>query len=114
MTSMVFCDQCGAANPPHNTDCWACKQSLLQPAAGLALLKQRYRIVGRLGEGGFGKVYKVEDTQFTKRLLALKQLDLDAIAPRDHQDAIYSFKQEANILASLKHARLPHIYEHFV
>jgi WD40 repeat protein len=121
MTSTIFCDKCGAANSSHDNSCWACSQALLapssnsqQPATGPTFLKQRYRVLEHLGEGGFGKVYKVEDTQFANRLLAIKKLALDSIAPKDHQNAINSFKQEANILASLRHAHLPHIYEHFV
>ncbi len=36
------------------------------------LLKQRYRILGQVGAGGFAAVYKAEDTQFGNRIVAVK------------------------------------------
>lgn len=78
------------------------------------LLKQRYYVLNELGDGGYGTVYKVQDRDLNNRLLAAKKLNLDTIAPRDQQNAINSFKQEASMLADLTHANLPRIYEYFV
>jgi len=119
MAAEIFCDHCSTPNPPTESFCENCGAELnagpVQPPPSSAptLLNQRYRVLNQLGSGGFGTVYKVQDTQLNNRLLAAKRLDLDAIAPRDHQDAINGFKQEAMILANLTHPNLPRIYEYF-
>lgn len=116
MLSNIFCDYCGAANAQQAGFCFACgrKLAVSLPVAAPVLLRQRYVVLQHLGAGGFGKVYKVEDRQLNNRLLAAKKLDLNAIPPKDQQDAINSFKQEAALLASLPpHPNLPRIYEYF-
>lgn len=119
MVSGTICYHCGTANQPAENFCVNCGASLTtsqgQPAlvSSTSLLKQRYRVLSKLGAGGFGAVYKVEDTQLNNRLLAAKKLDLDGIAPRDQQGAISNFQQEARILSGLTHPNIPRIYENF-
>ncbi len=128
MASEITCNHCGTLNPVTESFCENCGALLYatmpvtstQPpptqstrAPGPIVLKQRYRVLHSLGSGGFGTVYKVEDMQLSNRPLAAKKLDLNAIAPKDHQAAISSFKQEATLLATLQHPNLPRIYEHF-
>lgn len=120
MVSETICYHCGTANQPAEDFCGNCGAFLTasqgQPTlmSNAPLLKQRYRVLSKLGEGGFGAVYKVEDTQLNNRLLAAKQLDFDIIAPRDYQLAISNFQQEARILADLVHPNIPRIYEYFI
>ena len=47
------------------------------------LLKQRYRILAQIGKGGFGAVYKVADSQFGNRLLAIKEMSQSSLNPRE-------------------------------
>lgn len=111
MVSEIICGNCSVSNQPGETFCKACGWELSQVSG---LLNQRYRVLTVLGEGGFGKVYKVEDGQLNNRLLAAKKLDFDKIHLRDRQDAIAGFKQEAIILSDLRHPNLPRIYEYFI
>ncbi|HVU66186.1 MAG TPA: WD40 repeat domain-containing serine/threonine-protein kinase [Ktedonobacteraceae bacterium] len=124
MASNMICSYCGSSNQAGEDFCDMCGAQLnsgqapgasqVTQAPAPTLLNRRYRVLNALGEGGFGKVYKVEDTQLNNRLLAAKKLDLDSIAPKNHQAAITSFQQEATILGHLQHPHLPRIYEYFV
>ena len=42
------------------------------------LLAGHYRILDKVGEGGFGVVYKAQDIKHKRRVVAIKQIDLGA------------------------------------
>jgi serine/threonine protein kinase len=85
------------------------EESLLpQP---VPLLNDRYRLLVPVGRGGFGAVYKAEDTYNANRIVAVKEMDPGA---GSHVSSIKAvFDREACMLAGLRHAQLPHIYDYF-
>ncbi|BBM82987.1 protein kinase domain-containing protein [Candidatus Uabimicrobium amorphum] len=60
---------------------------------------ERYTILGKIGQGGMGSVYKVNDQQL-QRIVALK-----TISPESNYD-IQRFLREARTMASLKHPNI--------
>lgn len=77
------------------------------------LLKQRYRIIESIGQGGFGAVYRAEDTQLGSRQIALKEMSQNGLSPQQQKEAATAFEQEALMLAHLQHPSLPSIFDHF-
>ena len=76
-------------------------------------LADRYVIMRRLGGGGMGTIYLVEDTRLFGQKLALKEL-LDWFTdPSERQQAIQQFEREAQLLASLRHRNFPLITDYF-
>src|SRR5262245_35861306 len=65
-----------------------------------------YEILSRIGAGGMGEVYRARDTKL-KRDVALKVLP-DAFA-RD-PGRMARFQRDAEVLASLNHPNIAHIY----
>src|SRR6202047_4785117 len=65
-----------------------------------------FEILGPLGAGGMGEVYRARDTKL-KRDVALKVLP-DSFA-RD-SDRMARFEREAQVLASLNHPNIAHLY----
>jgi eukaryotic-like serine/threonine-protein kinase len=58
-----------------------------------------YEVVGQIGEGGIGEVYKATDTNL-KRLVAIKVLPRSVAADPER---LARFQREAEVLASLNH-----------
>jgi len=67
----------------------------------------RYQIVGELGRGGMGIVYKVQDTVLD-RLVAFKVLPQ---ALTENEQAISNFMREAQAAAKLNHPNIVTVYD---
>ncbi|MFP4395009.1 MAG: protein kinase domain-containing protein [Anaerolineales bacterium] len=71
------------------------------------LIQNRYAILQKLGKGGMGTVYLVEDTLNNNQVLALKVIRADLLNER----AVTQFKAEFEALAQLRHPNLVQVYE---
>ncbi|NJL53821.1 serine/threonine protein kinase [bacterium] len=76
-------------------------------------LNDRYRIIRKVGGGGFGVVYRAIDEEQDNRDVAIKQLVLDKIQQTSHLQAKNLFLREAMILTKLDHPHLPRVSELF-
>src|SRR5579859_2791208 len=120
-----YCGACGTYNLPQAATCVKCGTTLAPMRAAVtgehptglmppnAVLAHRYIILGQAGRGGMGAVYKARDQQTGGRVVAVKELSQTGLSPQELAEAVHTFKHEADLLASLKHAGLPRIYNHF-
>ena len=77
------------------------------------LFMERYFVVSKVGEGGFGSVYKAMDRLSADRLVAIKEVRLLGLHPQAMIEASNAFQREVDVLSQLDHPNLPHFYEHF-
>src|SRR5579885_1118083 len=128
-----YCAVCGAANAPDAAACFACGAAF-SPAPSISsaitgpmpaqpdstitlplptnhLLKGRYHLLGRIGQGGMGIVYRAEDTHLGNRIVAIKEMSARGLSQEELAEATQAFQREALLLAQLNHPNLPHIYE---
>ncbi|NJK66019.1 MAG: ABC transporter substrate-binding protein [Microcoleus sp. SU_5_3] len=80
------------------------------------LLNNRYRIIDKLGEGGFGLTLLAEDTQMpSRRCCVIKQLKSHTNNSNIDESVRERFAQEAAVLEKLGegHSQIPKLYGHF-
>jgi serine/threonine protein kinase len=79
------------------------------------LLKDRYRALKLLGQGGFGKTFKaVDEDQPRKPLCVIKQFAFSNNNPETRQIALKLFYKEAQHLEALgKHDQIPELLAYF-
>ncbi len=77
------------------------------------VLNKRYKIIKQIGQGGFGIVYKARDKKRFNKLVAVKQINLDNLSPRDIIQATDSYNREVKLQTILHHKYIPTVYQHF-
>jgi formylglycine-generating enzyme required for sulfatase activity len=94
-------------NSPNTNFCMSCGAKIL--------LKDRYRALKLLGQGGFGKTFKaVDEDQPRKPLCVIKQFAFSNNHPETRQIALKLFYEEAQHLEALgKHDQIPELLAYF-
>ena len=83
------------------------------------VLRERYKVVSLIGQGGMGAVYLTEDTRLPGRRCAVKEIRLPpglsvrGDASQAAAQAREQFHREANTLARLDHPNLPKVSDFF-
>jgi serine/threonine protein kinase len=78
------------------------------------ILRGRYKVRERIGQGGVGSIYLADDLRLEGRLCALKEVEYDRDLPDDIRDeARQQFLREATILARFDHPNLPKVSDFF-
>lgn len=78
------------------------------------VLRGRYQIRERIGQGGMGSIYLAEDLRLSGRLCAVKEVRYDRALPEKVlQQARDQFFREATVLARLDHPNLPKVSDFF-
>jgi serine/threonine protein kinase len=78
------------------------------------VLRGRYKVRERIGQGGAGSIYLADDLRLEGRLCALKEVEYDRTLPDNiREEARQQFLREAQILARLDHPNLPKVSDFF-
>jgi eukaryotic-like serine/threonine-protein kinase len=89
-------------------------ESLLPALKSGEVLRNRYKIQERIGQGGMGSIYLADDIRLKGRQCALKEVEYDRALPEEiREEARDQFLREATILARLDHPNLPKVSDFF-
>ncbi|OKH38162.1 hypothetical protein NIES2119_11455 [[Phormidium ambiguum] IAM M-71] len=95
-------------NPPGRKVCQICG-SKLEP-----LLRNRYRVVKPIGQGGFGRTYLAADQDMLNASCVIKQFSVQSQGAQSQEKAIELFNKEAYRLHELGvHPQIPTLLAYF-
>jgi serine/threonine-protein kinase len=78
------------------------------------VLRGRYKVRERIGQGGAGSIYLADDLRLEGRQCALKEVEYDrSLMDNIREEARQQFLREAQILARLDHPNLPKVSDFF-
>ncbi|MEG3438141.1 serine/threonine-protein kinase [Pannus brasiliensis CCIBt3594] len=105
--SLCLNPDCSHKNAPADKFCQKCRSKLV--------LRERYRAIKLIGQGGFGKTFQaVDEDKPSKPYCVIKQFFPSAQGTGTLQKTAELFKEEAIRLDSLgRHPRIPELYAYF-
>jgi len=124
----MYCPRCNMLNGTIAKICVSCRYPLKLPVEQAQrsitaaypivvnpnpLLQDRYRLLASLGQGGFGSVFKAQDTLSQNKVVAIKEISLNGLQQQEMLDATASFNREVQVLSDLRHPGLPKLYNYF-
>jgi len=98
------CPSCGAINPPGEYFCINCGAPL---ESGPIVIGNRYKLLKKIGTGGFGKTYLAEDLSLFGRKIVIKEFSDTSAKSKEF------IKREGMVLAKLNHPQIPKIHGFF-
>ena len=105
-----YCVNPSCSNPKNHPKlkyCYTCGATLI--------LSNRYRVIKKIGQGGFGATFIGVDLTITGNPLCLiKQLRPATEKPEALKMALDLFKRESETLAKIDHPNIPKLLNHFV
>ncbi len=114
---LVFCLNCSTSNDKEDRICNKCgtvlencPKDVLGPNL---ILNERYRLITPLKTGGMGGIYVGKDLRLNT-ICAVKELFLEIFPEEEKNNTLERFKQEAEILAKLRHPNLPCVTDYFL
>lgn len=115
---MQVCSRCHHQNADTSRYCLQCGHPFPIAATGQlpsqTVLGGRYAILGLLGKGGMGAVYRASDHRISGKIWAVKEMSDSALQdPQEKTEAIRAFQSEASLLASLDHPNIPKVIDYF-
>lgn len=108
---MTYCLNPNCQNPSNNPE----KIKFCQSCGGKLLLKDRYRALEIIGEGGFGRTFlAIDEDKPSKPQCVIKQFCPQALGSKNADKAAELFEQEARRLDELgSHPQIPELFAHF-
>jgi serine/threonine-protein kinase len=86
----------------------------MSPLVPGQILRERYKLVRPIAQGGMGSIYQAEDLRLDGRLCAVKAVASDESLPLEtREQSREQFRREASVLARLDHPNLPKVSDYF-
>jgi serine/threonine-protein kinase len=86
----------------------------MTPLSPGQVLRERYKVIQPIAQGGMGSIYQAEDLRLAGRLCAIKAVASDESLPLEtREQSREQFRREASVLARLDHPNLPKVSDYF-
>ncbi len=98
------CKVCNQQNPPNEVFCVKCGNPLTDAPV---VIEGRYKLLKKVGVGGFGKTFLAEDLQLFGKNVVIKEFSMQGTKFEDFSKFT---QKEGMVLAKLNHPQIPKIH----
>ena len=107
------CYNCEKENIEGSKFCSNCGCTLVMELE-YSVLNNRYKVLDIIGAGGMSTVLKAEDQNLGDSICVIKEMSNSFTSQKERIYAVKKFKDEAFILAKMRHPNIPVVTDYFV